>query len=398
MICIIASLLGLYQLQAEKAKYDGHDLVLSEAVQMTHPIGRLEARHAILQNFKVDCRSPFQKLFLNGQVCVHAVTPGRDINLFADKANGEIDAGALFAFQNLKCQGSVEVATSDGFTAKGGEARYSALAGHNGAIELVPSPLGKRCFLSHERDKLEARKVRFDLDVKQIICDEPQGQIAASWKKNEPAAFRANRLVWQQDLVLEGNVSVEQTLKLSSERIRFSFANKSLSSVVTDGPTKMCFPNKEVLLVCQESLLLDPQLRVLKTDGSIDFKDERIHLEASSGRMTYQETTGKLEPQALYCEGSVRLISSIIQNQESFALADQLVYFPQTRTIILSCRAPNRVLFWQTSGDMTLSAPEVHVRLDPKTKQETVQGIGDVHFRFTMQEENTIKDIFTKYQ
>ena len=44
-----------------------------------------------------------------------------------------------------------------------------------------------------------------------------------------------------------------------------------------------------------------------------------------------------------------------------------------------------------------MSAPEVEVRLDPKTKRETVQGIGDVHFRFSLQEENFIETIFSKY-
>ena len=104
-----------------------------------------------------------------------------------------------------------------------------------------------------------------------------------------------------------------------------------------------------------------------------------------------------MKPDALYCDGSVRLISTVIQEQESFALADQLLYLPETRTMILSSVAPNRVLFWQSSGDITLSAPEVRVQLDPKTQRETVRGVGDVHFHFTLQEEDTIETLFSKY-
>jgi len=325
---------GLYQLQAEKAVYDGRDLILTQAVEMTHPAGRLSSTRAVVQNFKMERRAPFQKITLNGQVCVHATTPGRDINLFADRASGEIDAGAFFAFQSLSCLGAVEITTSDGFTAKGGEARFTALANRGGIIELIPAPLSQYCFLTHECDHLETRKVRLDLETKQIICEEPRGEIESGWKKGASVAFQAKRLIWQEDVILEGNVS---------------------------------------------------------------FEDDRVHLEANLGRLTYRKEKGRLQPNAFYCDGSVRLISSIIQDQESFALADQLLYLPETRTMILTSIAPNRVLFWQSSGDVTLSAQEVRVQIDQETQRETVQGIGDVHFHFTLQEEDTIETLFSKY-
>jgi hypothetical protein len=400
MILLIAtSMLGLYQLQAEKAKYDGKDLILNEAVEMTHPLGRLSARRAVLQNLKIDRHSPFQRLTLEGQVCVHANTPEREVNLFADRAEGEIDSGALFAFQQLSCTGSVEITTSDGFTAKGGEARYSALANRGGVIELVPAPLSQHCFLTHSCDSLQARKVRFDMATSQIICEETSGEIASSWKNGAAVAFRADHLQWQQDLLLEGHVSLDQTISIGSERIRLSFGKSqgALTQVVADGPTQMAFPNKEASLVCQGPLMLDCREHLLRTDHGLDYRDSRIHLEAGSGRLTYQEMDGALQPEALYCDGTVRLISSCIQDQESYALAEQLVYFPAMRTMILTSRAPNRVLFWQKSGNITLSAPEVHVRFDPQTKRESVSGIGDVRFRFNFQEENTIEHLFSKY-
>jgi lipopolysaccharide export system protein LptA len=331
---IIASLISLYQLQAEKTTYNGRDLILTQAVEMTHPAGRLSANRAVVQNFKMDQRTPFQKISLDGQVCVHAVTANREINLFADRASGEIDVGALFGFQSLRCQGAVEITTNDGFTAKGGEARFSALANRGGSIELIPSPLSQYCFLTHECDHLEARKMRLDLETKQIICEEIRGEIEAGWNRGSSISFHAERLIWDQDLLLEGNVS---------------------------------------------------------------FEDEQTHLEADQGRLIYQERTGRSRPEALHCEGSVRMISSIIQDQESFALADRLIYIPETRTMILSCIAPNRVLFWQSSGDISLSAPEVRVQMDPMTQRESVQGIGDVHFHFTLQEENIIETLFSKY-
>ena len=175
---LLASLLSLYQLQAEKATYDGENLILTQAVEMIHPAGRLSARRAIVRNLKMNQLSPFQQITLDGQVCVHATTDDREINLFADKASGDIDAGALFAFQNLRCQGNVEITTSDGFSAKGGEARFRALANRGGTIELIPAPLSQYCFLTHECDHLESRKVRLDLETKQMVKSRLSGIMA----------------------------------------------------------------------------------------------------------------------------------------------------------------------------------------------------------------------------
>ena len=271
---LIATLLGLYQLQAEKAKYDGQDLILTEAVEMTHPIGHLSARRAIFENFKMDRRTPFQKLVLEGQVCAHATSNGRDISLFADRAVGDADAGALFAFQQLTCLGNVEITTSDGFTAKGGEARYTSLARRGSAIELFPAPLANFCTLLHLSDRLEARKIRFDIPTAEIVCEEPKGQINAGWKRGSPVSFRARHLAWKQDLVLEGSVVLEQAMIISSEKIRLSFAKERgpLSEIAADGPTSMAFSGKESKIVCQNSLVLDPANRIVQTDGPLSFR------------------------------------------------------------------------------------------------------------------------------
>jgi hypothetical protein len=400
MICCLASLISVYQLQAEKAKYDGKDLILSEAIEIMHPAGRLSACRAVLQNFKMDRRSPFQKISLSGQVCVHAIGSDRDINLFADRASGEIDAGALFAFQNLRCQGNVEITTSDGFCAKGGEARFSALANRGGMFELIPAPLSQYCIVSHELDHLEARKVRLDIETKKMVCEEPQGEIHAGWKNDAAISFKAKRLIWQQDLLLEEDVVLESAVALRSEQIRISFApnsKRTIQEIATNGITQIDFSNQETSLVCQGPLILDPASRTIRTAGSLQFQDERIHLESDYGWLIYREEEGRLQPDAIYCEGSVRLISSSIQDQETFALGEQLAYFPAAQTIILTSRSPNRVLFWQSGKTMTLSAPEVQVRLDPKTKQEIIQGVGDVHFHFSVQEEDMIENVFSKY-
>ena len=58
--------------------------------------------------------------------------------------------------------------------------------------------------------------------------------------------------------------------------------------------------------------------------------------------------------------------------------------------MLLSSEAPSRVLFWQ--NDLQLAAPQIQIAPDSSTSLITVQGIGDVHFSFDLNEENAIQE------
>lgn len=90
----------------------------------------------------------------------------------------------------------------------------------------------------------------------------------------------------------------------------------------------------------------------------------------------------------LTLEGNVRLLSTQIQGKESHAVADTLTYNPLDKTILLS--AVRKVLFWQEG--LSLSASEVLIRPD-----HTVEGHGDVHFAFDLDEQNYIDQLFKQY-
>ncbi len=87
--------------------------------------------------------------------------------------------------------------------------------------------------------------------------------------------------------------------------------------------------------------------------------------------------------------GNVQL-HGYIEDKESFALAETLHYFPKERKMLLSSEAPSRVLFWQ--NDLQLAAPQIQIAPDSSTSLITVQGIGDVHFSFDLNEENAIQE------
>lgn len=359
IVTLLASLLP-YQLQATHADFDGTNLTLTQEVELIHPLGRILAKRALLQCLHMDLHTPFHRMELDGNVEVHVTTSSRDLHLSANHAEGEIDAASLFAFQRLTIQGDVTCTTSDGLTASGGLAHYSALAGQAGSIEFFPSPPLSSCYLTHHQDLFEASHLSFDLTTSEISAQEVSGDI---YQQNaSPIHVSSPHLIWRPG-----------SLELS-------------------GGESICFPDRSGLLTCQGPLRFERQQNLLHTDRPFSYQDEHIYLEADRGRLSLSH----LQPEALYCEGSIRMIS---QKKESScnALADQLVYFPSTRTLILSSKSPQRVLFWQTNGSLRLSAPEVHMCLDAKEKEEEIQGMGDVHFTFNLEEEHLIETLFSKY-
>jgi lipopolysaccharide export system protein LptA len=96
----------------------------------------------------------------------------------------------------------------------------------------------------------------------------------------------------------------------------------------------------------------------------------------------------ELQPTLVILEGNVRLIASRVQDKESFAIADTLTYNPIQKTLLFS--AEKKVLFWQEG--LSLSASEILIRQD-----QSVEGHGDVHFAFDLDEQNFIDELFKQY-
>jgi hypothetical protein len=111
-------------------------------------------------------------------------------------------------------------------------------------------------------------------------------------------------------------------------------------------------------------------------------------LSATGERAIYRLGTFSLEE-------NVELVSHKIQDKESLALADRVVFSPMNRALILSANAPKRVLFWQEG--FSLSAPEIHIRRDLRTGQDAVEGKGDVHCTLDLAEKNLIEELVSKY-
>jgi lipopolysaccharide export system protein LptA len=121
----------------------------------------------------------------------------------------------------------------------------------------------------------------------------------------------------------------------------------------------------------------------LVSDVHIDQPND-FNLTSDLGTIELEE----LKPSRLILEGNVRLISERIQDKKTYAVADTLIYDPIEKTLLFS--AAHKVLLWQEG--LSLSASEIFIRQD-----QTVEGRGDVHFAFDLEEQNYIEQIFKPY-
>jgi len=140
-------------------------------------------------------------------------------------------------------------------------------------------------------------------------------------------------------------------------------------------------------LHCKGPLTIHPEEQFAETQHPFHYEASQLQIKAASGRLLYADGEEKnFQPQTIECEGAVRLVL-----QENYALADQLVYFPETERLHLVAKSPSRVLFWKSDGSIQISAPEV------EAQGIEVKGIGDVHCAFDLEERLRIETLFGHY-
>lgn len=200
-----------------------------------------------------------------------------------------------------------------------------------GSLILYPAIPSNDCRLNRNQDWIDAHEIHFDLFKEELICSIAKGIFQST--KHGPLHFSSDKLHW---------LKKEEKLHLKGN-----------------------------VLIEQSN-----QFSVYADDAFLSFQNET-------------------EPDHFLLEGNVRLISSRIQDQESFSIADKIAFSPQDQKLILYSNSPNRVLFWQEG--FSLSAPEIHIQRDRSSQQETIEGKGDVHFAFDMEEKNMIEQLISKY-
>ncbi len=176
--------------------------------------------------------------------------------------------------------------------------------------------------------------------------------------------------------------------KIDAHEIHFDLAKETIFCLHSKGTLNL---EKPLLFSCEELLWEKGQEMIsLKQNVKIN-QENKFTIDADLAKMTLENHT----PRLLEIANDVRFFSPSIQNKDTFALADTIFMNLENQTLILTSKAPRRVLFWQDG--VNLSAPEIQIHKDPVTNEEVIQGKGDVHFTFSTEEKNIIDQFISKY-
>jgi hypothetical protein len=231
--------------------------------------------------------------------------------------------------------------------------------------------------------------------------------------------FSSDYLLWdhgKNSLTLKGDVLIEEgsigTLNAQEELQIVQTTVKGhhlLKSIQTRGPSSLVYKDPRgsshhlishgPILVDREHLraiIESPEIDGMVPDGKqLFYKEEEIAMYADSASLEYSIAGDTMQPSLLTLKGNIRLFSHDPEQPPRFGTADRLTYSLMTRTLILSANPGKKVLFWDETEGMHLSAPEVHVTWDPETRQRHVKGIGAVQFSFSPEEQSKIQQFFS---
>lgn len=290
-----------------------------------------------------------------------------------------------------------------------------------GVVTAYPQDDQSQCRLSHLGDEIFSDMVDIDLINSKISLLRPKGTLATATLPHAQSGeihFQSDYLYWDQAksvLTLKGNISIQEaslgTLDAQDELqiVQTTAGGKYLlKSMQTQGPSVLVYKDTHKnthKLVSHGSIHLDrDKLKATiespkkegKTalDKQIYYEESEIAFYADNASIEYSVVDDSIEPSLLNLKGNIRLFSHDPLKPPRFGSADRLTYSLTTRTLILSADPGKKVLFWDETQGMRLSAPEVHIVYDAETKQQSVKGIGAVQFSFTPEEQSKLQQLF----
>ncbi|GAB4233974.1 MAG: hypothetical protein Tsb0021_13160 [Chlamydiales bacterium] len=237
----------------------------------------------------------------------------------------------------LEAKGSVKLLAKEGWIAKSDKAllKFSTPQMTAGTLTLSSEVPFTLCSIESERgDVVEGAKIRYDTAKQVVQIANGKGKTSLSYQKSGNVFFSAEKISWNRAtgiLVMRGNVKLD---------------NPEMGSIYSD----------------QAHLHYDVTNNIAK----------KIDMQGNI----------KMYNQAFDYGG---FISSLDQ----MVIADKLTYLPEDGNLILKAIGNGRVLFYDKSNEMQISAPMVSV-----TNGKTVKGSGDVRFTFADNELEQLKTTF----
>jgi hypothetical protein len=302
----------------------------------------------------------------------------------------------------------------------------SASKEFQGIITAYPKDELSPCQLTHGEDVIDADMIDLNMMESKLSLLHPRGRLISTLLpklQKEPMRFSADHLIWDHitnTLSLRGHIQIQEeslgvlTALEDLQLIHSTGKGKSLLKAIhAQGPTTLTYkdpsfsqPHK---LVSHGKMDIDRSKLLATLDSpekegrvpiekQIYYEEEEIGVFADRAVLEYSESEDLLHPVSLNLKGNIRLFSHDPKQPPRCGIADRLNYSLTTRTLILAANPGSRVLFWDESQGLRMSASEVHITHDPETNHHMVKGVGKVQLTLTTEEQQHLKQLFPYYK
>jgi hypothetical protein len=296
-------------------------------------------------------------------------------------------------------------------------------------ITLSESERNKCRLMTKQGDWIEALQIILDVNQQKLVFAEPKGRLMVGQKESDQKTvdFSADQLVWDGNtnaLSLLGNVQLlqEGNGQLETKEATHLFYQQNPSSkkrelvaIISDRDTILTYKDEAKGLshqvICPGSFKIDHQQKMIFLNGK---KDEKGEMEEKN-QVFFEDLLGDIyadamqidyrgdrlfQPISLHMAGHVKIFNRFNGHMEEsglvlqYALADRVSYSLEQKEMLLKGADKRRVLFFDKVNHIQMSAPGLKIRHQGESGQESIRGIGDVHFTFIEKEFEELRQRF----
>ena len=437
-------------IKAKKLLWENDQIKLIDDISLSHPLGYLQAGYAELNHvdksnglsFDTGCLEKKVVLSLHDSSrfeCDKALIDNtlNHIQLFATAAkpilfyspihDKPMTIRCLFAqgdyaslavpikkakdhFHHIFFKNDV-VMEYDQFIIKSDEATYEITTDLNKILHLKSA---SHCEINYGKDRMLCLSATCHLNQQLFYLNSPKGSIDSPFFSSDNSfIFSCKKLCVEksrQTLTLQQNVCISnpELGEIEAEELLLK-RNESgeLQHIMTKGKSRIYFQQgskNPCILSCSEDILIDHQKHIIEanrfgskmSDKPLFFSDNQISVFANTATLNYKNQDGKLKLQDILLDGNVYFFFSDKIKLPGYGLAHKIYYNLETNELVLT-KGDAKVIFCKEDNTMKLEADTIYVYPNSEKENETIKASGIAHFSFSLEEQNYIREMFTKY-
>jgi hypothetical protein len=440
-------------LSALYATYEDTTLQLKGEVKVEHGLGLLQAEKAFLHRHEGNKNLPFSRVYLEDKVDIlckdtaslkcdlaeldflslkgklHSTSANpvlyvdkgiqgshsaplelqsKEIDLIFEKQENE-DGTMEYLCKEIVATKDVQIRYANEFAIHTNQVLYhkssSTVNQINGIFTTSPDTPST---LFYKDETIETSFIEGNLDKQTLHLKNPKGSLPSSLfspKQQGQLFFSCHHLIWdysKSHLILQKEVQIQEShfgCLIAEDLVTIKQNNSKdsaiIESILVQG--KSTLSRADALLTCYGSLFVDGvKGQIIATSPSssnpISFQNPDLSLFGDRAVLEYTEPLHELS--SLTFQGNIKIHAPSSLKTARYALADRLVYAPDTKTVILSAHSGKKVLFWDEESGTTLSAKEVHITQNMETHKPDIKGVGNVKLSLSQEEQTEMKRHF----